>query len=609
MPARSRSAARSAAWLLPLALLASVASISGCSASPSADRDAAPDRAPSKPARSGPVVPLEDRIDHVLGTVLLLPVSIAPASDLARPGPVEVLLEDGRDVGARLSWISVQADPTEHARWLAPAGRWIAITDPDANDPRAKPGVGAGFWAVTTHLPIDGAGQGIWIEGSLVELNWLAPPPAPPPVPSPAPPIAPSKEALHPALAPVHPGASGSPAFSALIQPERSSPVRRWRATLVTEGLQLIDPVQAESRLTDLPLALSSDPLTALAAQQEARWAVALTRLWHDDPDLCAQLRRSLGAVATFDSGVLAPVWSPDTGPLDELLFALLNPRATTQSRTRAASLFLADQPVGVCWVQDDAGRVDASTGRALATVGLTNLSERATLAWAAPPSADVAPALEPLAPRTTMMLTSETTPARVEGLGEVSAHVGRWGVLRTTIAEPLPVRPPGLRMGPLAPGWTLAEWLGGEEPKAGAGDTGWTTAALLERMPGSDGAWTIYVECLRPASSANDSDSVRIWLGPLTRPTSVLRITRDGSLRDELSSGSRAALIGEVRATPDRWSFRVALPPDAIPDDGSLMIAMERLSTGGRRWSWPRPMMPWQAEPGRLRVDLNAWE
>lgn len=598
---RSRFAARSAAWLLPLALLAPAAWISGCSSGAPGDRDVARDREPPKPRRSGPVVPVEDRIDHVLGTVLLIPVSIAPASGLARPGPLEVLLEDGRDVGARLSWIAVQADPTEHARWLAPAGRWIVVTEPDAKDPRATPGVGAGFWAVTTHLPIDGAGQGIWIEGSLVDLNWLAPPHAPP--------MEPTGDVDHPALAPVHAGASGSPAFSALIQPERSSPVRRWRATLATDGLQLTDPVQAESRHTDPSLVLSTDPLTALAAQLEARWAVAMMRLWLDDPDLCAQLRRSLCAVATFESGVLAPVWSPDTGPLDELLFALLNPRATPQSRTRAASLFLADQPVGVCWVLDDAGRIDAATGRALATVGLTNLSERSTLAWAAPPAADVAPALEPLAPRTTMMLTSKTTPAITEGLGEVSAHVGRWGVLRTTIAEPLPVRPPGLRMGPLAPGWDLASWLSGEEPRPGAGDAGWTTAALLERMPGSSGAWTVYVECMRPASSANDSDSVRIWLGPLTRPSSVLRITRDGSLRDELSSESGAALIGEVRSTPDRWSFRVALPPDAIPDDGHLMIAMERLSTGGRRWSWPRPMMPWQAEPGRLRVDLSAWE
>jgi hypothetical protein len=127
--------------------------------------------------------------------------------------------------------------------------------------------------------------------------------------------------------------------------------------------------------------------------------------------------------------------------------------------------------------------------------------------------------------------------------------------------------------------------------------------------MPGAAGQWTIYVECLRPAFSANDSDSVRIWLGPITRPDAVLRITRDGSVRDELFSDSSAALIGDIRLAADRWSFRVTLPPDAIPSDGHLMIAMERLATGGRRWSWPRPMMPWQAEPGRVRADLSAWE
>jgi hypothetical protein len=386
MPARARPAARLLVWLLSLAPLALVSATSGCSGT-TRTADISREREPSRPKRAGPLTPIEDRIDHVLGTALVLPVTIAPASDFARPGPIEVLLEDGRDVGARLSWISVQTDPTEYARWLAPAGRWIAITDPDAKDPRAAPGVGAGFWAVTTHLPIDGAGQGIWIEGSLVELNWLAPPVA-----------LIDQQTLAP-LAPVHPDATVSPAFSALIQPERSSPVRRWRATLATDGLKLSDPVEIEAADADVPRIVATDPLAALAAQQEARWAVALTRLWRDDPDLCAQIRRALCAVATFESGVLVPVWSPDTVTLDELLSSLLNPRATPQTRSRAASLYLADLPPGACWVIDDAGRVDASTDRSLATIGLANLTERATLAWAAPPGANVVPTPAPPPP------------------------------------------------------------------------------------------------------------------------------------------------------------------------------------------------------------------
>lgn len=544
----------------------------------------------------GPVSAIESRVDHVMGTTLFMPVTIEGKADAFRVGPIGAVLEDGRDVGARLVWVTARPDPTEHARWLAPAGMWAVADEPGEGEPGAIPADGQGFWAVVSRLPVDGAGQGLWVAGSLIELNWVV-----------GGARAEAGKGLE-AIAPVYPGASGSPGFDALVRPERDSPGRRWRAMLATEGLRAPDPIASLDPLDDAG-GSAVEALEAMAEQQGARWATGLMRLWSDDPDVCERLRRALCAVASFESGVMAPVWRDEPRETESLLRALLDPKGTSATRVRAATLYMSDQPAGACWVIDDAGRVDAVTGRALSTMGLANLSERSTLAWAAPSSSDVSPALEPLGSRRSMVMTTASSPTSVEGVGRINAHVGRWESARTVIASPLRAVPPGLRMGPLLPGLTLSDWLRGGEPAPGRSEAAWTTAALLERMPGASGAWTAYFECRRPRGIANDADSVRLWLGPFGRPASVVRVTRDGSVRDEIRSESGASLVGEVRVTDDRWSFRVRLPAGVVQEDGVLMIGIERISTGGRRWSWPRPMTPWQVEPGRVRVDLNAWE
>jgi hypothetical protein len=32
------------------------------------------------------------------------------------------------------------------------------------------------------------------------------------------------------------------------------------------------------------------------------------------------------------------------------------------------------------------------------------------------------------------------------------------------------------------------------------------------------------------------------------------------------------------------------------------------RVDGRGRRSAWPRPMLPWQDEPGRAALDTRAW-
>ncbi|MEM7622954.1 MAG: hypothetical protein AAF235_07090, partial [Planctomycetota bacterium] len=58
----------------------------------------------------------------------------------------------------------------------------------------------------------------------------------------------------------------------------------------------------------------------------------------------------------------------------------------------------------------------------------------------------------------------------------------------------------------------------------------------------------------------------------------------------------------------PDRWTADIAIPDWAIEDDGTLILGITRTMQDGTRAAWPRPMLPWQREPGRIRIDLDAW-
>jgi hypothetical protein len=162
--------------------------------------------------------------------------------------------------------------------------------------------------------------------------------------------------------------------------------------------------------------------------------------------------------------------------------------------------------------------------------------------------------------------------------------------------------------MGPFLPTWTLDRWQTAAEPTRRPEDADWTTAALLERLPGPNEEWTLYVECRRPDEAGNDADSVRIWLGPRSRPISVIRVTRAGAAADELSLTPPQSLTGSMRVQSDRWSFRINLPRAAFDPDGTLTIGLERIGSQGRRWTWPRPIAPWQSEPGRVRLDTSTW-
>jgi hypothetical protein len=183
--------------------------------------------------------------------------------------------------------------------------------------------------------------------------------------------------------------------------------------------------------------------------------------------------------------------------------------------------------------------------------------------------------------------------------------------------------------MGPLLSGYTMQAWQqaqgGGPPPQV---RPEWATAAMLHK-PAPDPAaqpssaesrrWELLVEC-RTAPALKDIESLKreaVWLffGPSARPTKILRVDLTGTVtfeqpRDPMVPPEMDQPPGhvDINRAVDRWSFRLPLPPGAVEADGLLRIGIVRMDATGRRSSWPRPMLPWQLEPGRAALDTSAW-
>lgn len=537
--------------------------------------------------------PVERRVDVVAGSRLVLPIEVRGMLNPARP--IRATMDDGTPVPAELWWVNVA--PGGRRAWLPPAGAWSATPASSGVRP-----AGEGSWCLILDLPRGAIGQGVWVNGRRVALRWL---------PDPAPIIPPGGDS---------PLAVPREVESAVLMPgvdaERDSPLLRWRHRLLTRGL---DPPRDVDDAGVPPADRFEEPaLEALAAQVEARWRSGLVRLWRADAITADAVRRRLLLTARFGPGVIAPVW-PCAGPaLDRLLEDLLRPGLSDAEAADRARAWLEDQPPAVAWVIDDAGTRDGVSSRSVATIGVVNLEDRRTLAWVESVPGET-PDLSPIDPCVARRFSVPVPPGAdvpPREPAELSVHVGRWGVRRAVAGDPVPVRPPGRRLDPFFADWGLPEWLAGR-PEALAVPSGadWSTAALLLREAGSNGSesWVLHVECRAAAAPrAGGDEVVRVWIGPFERARHVLRVTLG---KDAVDLGARGTGEGRrldgvtVVRLDDRWVCRVPLPDGSLELDGTLMMGLERMDARGVHSAWPRPMLPWQFEPGRLALDAGAWD
>lgn len=415
------------------------------------------------------------------------------------------------------------------------------------------------------------------------------------------------------------------------------SPLTRWRARLA----------RGELFVAQKPTGVFSDgAIEAMANGVEAQWRYGLARLARHDAALARRVAQELCRSVDFGGGVLVPGWEPDGPRVDELLERLLT-SADDERAAQSASAWLEQRSTLICWVTDDAGATDATTGEPEGALGVANLTGVPLAAWASAESA-----------------TGATIPAGTE-ITAVSPHASRRvpaGGLGPTAGSPaslsleqaikgqrvrlqagevtrtptiydarIPAIAPGVRIGPLQPDWRLGAWRDVRDDAPGpwsgalsAADAPWSTTGLLYRgvdAPPGEGLaapdrWLVYLEVGVEvgAEAPSAEESVRVWLGPLGRSRAVLRVMKDGRVLDESPPADDGSVVRDmprlarVATTSRGWALWLPVPPGAIEPGGLLRVGVERFDRRGVRWSWPRASLPWQVEPSRIAVNTTGW-
>ncbi len=581
-----------ALWLTVLA-----ACLAGCAsrpAGPADPTDSGPVSTPESGSRT--VSSIDTRsgiIEAFVGRAAVAPVSLA--GPLPPNGRLGAKLEDGRTVPATLLWLSIESPP--EGRWL-PTPNWQTLPATSTSVPDTP-----GRWIMLLDLPIDAVGQAIWLDGKRRSIRWLASPET----------LADSEsqgaqQRWEPWASPLSEDALRSASLREQLEHMRSDPFSAWRVELATSEIwdQHNQPRPAIGSSARAP----GRALDVLSAHQRARWLSVLAALWQLDAALATRFRDSLVPVVRIGQATWLPAWGlpGEADELDRLADAVLDFSLTDEARLARVQRWLGDRPPAVVWVIDDAGgQLLAFEGKpAGPTVGVANLAAAASLAWvesAAGPSVSDAPGFA---------VTHVELPASPDQPSMLEVHCGSWSGRIASANAPTRVRPPGLAVAPFASPWNAPAWLSGNASLGAAESAGTLTRGQLFLKPGAGGggdAWTLLVECA--ADARTPGDELRVWLGPMGASTSVLSASPDWGVRtiagDAPLSGS-VAVNADDGSQPGAWRVEIELPASAIESNGELRIGLARRRDGVVVSSWPRRMMPAQAEPGRILADLSGW-
>lgn len=574
---------RSATCLPPLLLaLATATHLAACASGGPAEN-----RAAQAPSAEAVISLLEERLDAIPGRTLVTPVAAVSEDP---PDAVRLTLDTGASLTATLWFLApdvAPAAPPNAAPWLA---RWLpGVREWSATRPSELPAGadnGPGFYALLIDLPTDTRARRILFREQSASIGWLEAPEA----------------RFAPQARRFERTPEQAAMITAVLQRLSSDPFQAWRARLAAERLGL-----------SVSLAPIGDPVArALAEQIAARWEVGLARVGQRDAALAADVVDELTTLVRFSGGVAAPAWAPTQPAAQALLNDLLDP-AGQRGALLAARSWLAIQPPAIAWVIDDGGAPprDATIFEppqvALLVAGIADRTGEAArvarLRAVLPGPRVVTGPVSPLLPSeaTTVVLS---IPLEAPAPSVVAIAGGFEQSLRV-FTRPTPARPPGLHVGPAFSDLTMTSWLSGQLMQAPALDE---TVGLLRPALNGPG-WELYIECRSlPDLEAPRSDTLRIWLGP--RGDGRAPIAIQAPL--EATDGPTAAAGGaRILREPDRWLAVIPIPEDTIGRDNVLRLAFERrivTEPGVRRSAWPRPMLPWQEEPGRLAVDLGGW-
>lgn len=496
------------------------------------------------------------------GEPIAIPIEFGPRSDPR--DIVRVGLDNRFVLVSEVFLIRVERLPaaaTPLGRWLGITERWSSVHNELV--PRNTGEVRDGFWIVKVDLPeqptelrgtisIDGTPlRTVWVDRGSLSL----------PLPSQA-------------------AARSAGAVASLA----SEPRERWRWLLASGTL-------AEPRATPI----DEGPLEAIARDRERRIALALSLLARADSPLASRVIDRLVRTVRFDRTIVVPAWTPEGAELAGLIDLLLATDATDRSRIAAAELWLQREPPMLARLVGDAGRV-GSDRQPIGAASITNLTaDPVVLAVQRSGDQPVPVAVEPFATERVELVGPAT------GLSSVMLIDGDRTDSIGVMAGSVRVVPPGLLAGPTAVDLTLATWF------TGVDETG-DTAARIEPLPRGQArvrSWQAVIEC---SGATGPDDRVELWLGSRDRRTPmVVRVWSDGRAED--SGGSPLRGVTVIREQ-DRWLAIVPIPERAIEPGRRLRLGLLRdRGAAGPREAWPRALKPWERQPGRILLDLSAWD
>ncbi|MAY73753.1 MAG: hypothetical protein CMJ31_03335 [Phycisphaerae bacterium] len=575
-------------------------------------------------AATADVRPRVDRVDVVEGEPVFIDVTVDEKTEADES--VEVTLQnrsgDQRRIEGRLFRFEPERTPTIGPEsWLRPmgVGRLVA----PGRGERNAAGVGADWILVlddvdaeVARIEVDGRrvqtrtveSAAIAAEAAGIDLNARV-----------------ERAEDGPWVSPLPSAWRRDESFLELLRPAAKSPTTSWRVVLALGGLAptpgdgpalrpvRIDALDADAAPTDDATRFTRD----LGELSIARWQAALLRLWRVDVTLSVRVRSSLaGAVQlpeadSSDATRVVPLWPADDEDADRLLQVLLDPSLSDRDVREIVTAWLDVIPSAAGWVIDDAAR----SGPA---VGVTQRVPEAALATAAS-GATLSEAVAPVEGRSSRVLRPEIRRASTRAsLEPVSVSVGPWGGSRGYVSGAAPARPPGLRLGlPERDDDMRSWWRRASSPDRAATTPTTNLAARIERRSMPDGrgnrrgaeVWALTIECPRDATVRAEDDGVEIWLGPRGASSLAFRVSSNGAIEalDGFDARGRLAAYTPAARSAGSWLVVVELPAWALDEPDRTRIGLTR-TTGGQRYAWPRPMLPWQDEPGRAWIDLSQW-
>ncbi len=580
--------------------------------------------------------PATDRLDAIVSYPLVIALTVENERDL-RSG-VTTKLDDGRILNSPAFWVGISPH-TPIQSWTNHSGIWTASSyDAIAEFPINQRPTGA--WFIRIPLPIDAVGQGLWISGERYELNWL---PAPERTTLEA--SGQDEQTNLKAFWSLHLDQNqlSDPAVKSAIDQLNHDPFQRWRARLLTDGLNpehSTDPSAQSLAALELELELdtpSAELMRSIAIQQESRWQIILGRIWLLDPDAAIRLKNQLIRTARFGDRIL-PIWTADTIELARLAHDLLSPFVDDHTRVLRANAWLEIQPRALAWISDDQGQIEINPSDTDSDGNIPNrfLSTLTTLSLPQSPGSSLFrvdipdahryqdPVLQTLPPyQATDILvpidTSQISPTNPIPQSEhIRVSTGRWNAKNEVISSITRARAPYIQIGPFHNDWTMRALMNNRPLEGAIPPPSRSSMGILRRNAhpnrnAPETGWQLYME-LASHDPTSTNESLTLWIGPYTNPYASWTISPNQSAGQQITfdHGSRVNLglpKVQIRILDDRWIALIDLPPGVFDEDLQLQLGFERVDSLNAHTAWPRRMIPGQPEPGRITIKADNFD